>query len=116
MGRRGRHGHRRLYHVCGAPWASVRATPSEAAQVVAAHTEMAIAAVGHPAELANLSGECDNVDLAPTSLAPTRFRAHRQTRRGLKIRQPSSVLAMLRSHSRPVALILNSLLYWKICN
>ena len=52
--------------------ASGCAAPSEAAQVVVPHKQMAIAVVRHPPEFAHLSEVCDNVDLAPTSLAQGR--------------------------------------------
>jgi hypothetical protein len=61
--------HPRLNHVCGLVWAAGCAAPSEAAQAVAPHKQMAIAVLRQPPEFAHLSEVCDNVDLAPTSLA-----------------------------------------------
>jgi hypothetical protein len=51
------------------PTVSPCAAPSEQAQVLGLHKEMAIAVVRHPPEFAHLSEVCDPVDLAPTSLA-----------------------------------------------
>jgi hypothetical protein len=100
MGCRGRRctGYRRLNHICGPALASGCATPSEAAQVVGPHKQIAIAVVRHPPEFAHLSEVCDNVDLAPTSLAQGR-NASRGTSRNAPKGEKCANLCGVRSRS-----------------